>query len=160
MRGYLATPALLALALSLCGQSTPDPQEVLSRARDSILDRTQRLPNYTCVQTVNRQFFKPAKPEFPVPSCIELSARNRSKDYPLNLEATDRLRLDVKVSNGTEIGAWAGAGNFGDGDVMKLIKGPFGTGGFGAFLTDIFAGPSVAFHFEGEESIDHRKLFR
>ena len=160
MRGPFATPALLTLALTLGAQTPPDPDAVLAKARDNMLDRTRRLPNYTCVQTVNRKYFKPAKPEFPVPSCNEFGARSNDKNHPLKLEATDRLRLDVKVSNGTEIGAWAGAGNFGDGNVMKLIQGPFGTGGFGTFLTDIFAGSSVAFHFEGEESVDHRKLFR
>jgi hypothetical protein len=151
---------VISLVSAIYGQAPPNSEEVLTKARDKMLERTERLPNYTCVQTIDRKYFKPAKPEFPVPSCIELSARTGLKNHQRKLEATDRLRLDVKVSNGTEIGAWAGAGNFGDGDVMKLIKGPFGTGGFGAFLTDIFAGSSVAFHFEGEESVDHRKLFR
>jgi hypothetical protein len=157
MRG---TILVISLVSGSYAQAPPNPEEVLAKARGNMLDRTERLPNYTCVQTVDRKYFKPAKPAFPVPSCNELSARSNEKNYHLKLEATDRLRLDVKVSNGTEIGAWAGAGNFGDGNVMKLIQGPFGTGGFGTFLTDIFAGSSVAFHFEGEESLDHRKLFR
>jgi hypothetical protein len=155
-----STVVLISLISAIHAQAPPNPEEVLAKVRDNIRDRTRRLPNYTCVQTVDRKYFKPAKAEFPLPSCIDLSARNGLKDHRLKLEATDRLRLDVKVSIGTEIGTWAGAGNFGDGDVMKLIKGPFGTGGFGTFLTDIFAGWSVAFHFEGEESGDHRRLFR
>jgi hypothetical protein len=158
MRAYLA--ALTFLALLLSAQTPPIPEEVLTRARDSMQDRTERLPNYTCVQTVDRKYFKPAKAEFPVPSCNELSARNNQKNYHLTLEATDRLRLDVKVSDGTEIGSWAGAGHFGEGNVMSLIKGPFGTGGFGTFLTDIFNGARVTLHFEGQESVDSRKLFR
>ena len=161
MRANLATPTFLALALTMGAQS-PDPEQALAKTRDNILERTERLPNYTCVQTVDRKFLKLKKPVFPIPSCDDMSAQRSPKADLLGLQATDRLRLDVQVSDGTEIEAWAGDSHFGNGTMMSLIKGPFGfgTGGFGNFLTDILTGAGVKLYFEGEETVDSLKLFR
>ncbi len=90
MRANLATPLFLAVALILSAKAPPDPEEVLAKARDSILDRTERLPNYICVQTVDRQYLKPTKAAFPLLSCDDLSARKTRKKNDLRLEATDR----------------------------------------------------------------------
>ena len=160
MRAHLASTMFLCATLSTSAQPPPDPEDVLAKARANILDRSERLPNYTCVQTVDRKFLRLKKPVFPIPSCDDMSAKRSTNTAPLTLQATDRLRLDVQVSGRTEIGAWAGASHFDDGNVMKLIKGPFGTGGFGNFLTDIFAGAGVKLYFEGEETVDSLKLFR
>jgi hypothetical protein len=149
----------LALALTIGAQS-PDPEQVLSKAHANIVDRTERLPNYTCVQTVDRKFLKLKQPVFPIPSCDDMSAQSSTKADLLTLQATDRLRLDVQVSEGAEISAWAGAGHFDGGNVVSLIKGPFGTGGFGAFLADIFTSAGVKLYFEGEEMVDSLKLLR
>jgi hypothetical protein len=160
MRASLASATLLCATLLMRAQTPPDPEQVLAKARDNVLDRTERLPNYTCVQTVDRTYLKLKTPELRVLSCDDIIARRTKQTGRLRVEATDRLRLDVKVSGGTEIGAWAGASRFDDGNVRKLIKGPFGTGAFGTFLTDLFADSSVAFYFDGEEPMDSLKLFR
>jgi len=160
LRTCSASATLLCMALTIGAQAPPDPEQVLAKARDNILDRTDRLPNYTCVQTVDRQYLHLKQPVFPVLSCDDMSAKRNKKNNLLYLEATDRLRLDVKVAGGTEIGAWAGASHFADGNLMKLIKGPFGTGALGTILTDIFTGSSVRFYFDGEEAMDSLKLFR
>jgi hypothetical protein len=75
------------------------------------------------------------------------------------VEATDRLRLDVKVSAGNEIFSWAGDSHFSDGDIGGLAKGPFGTGPFGTFLSDIFTIPNVSFRFLGEEPARRKAQF-
>jgi len=160
VRANLAAPMFLGMALTMSAQPPPDPEEILAKARANILDRSERLPNYTCVQTVDRKFLKLKNPEFPIPSCDDMSAQRSKKTDLLKLQATDRLRLDVQVSGGTEIGAWAGASHFDDGNVMKLFKGPYGTGGFGTFLTDIFTGAGIKLYFEGEETMDSLKLYR
>jgi hypothetical protein len=158
MGANLATPMFLALTMS--AQAPTDPEAVLAKTREKMLDRTEHLPNYICVQTVDRQYLQPKKAAFPLLSCDDLSARKIKRSNYLRLEATDRLRLDVKVAGGTEISAWANASHFGDGNVRKLIDGPFGTGGFGTFLTDIFTGASTKFYFDGEDSQNGLKLFR
>src|ERR1700687_5350032 len=123
----------MRLAVAILAQTPRDPEEALVQARDKILERTERLPNYTCVQTLDRKYLKRTKPEFPVPSCDQMSAERTKKAYLLKVQATDRLRLDVKVSAGGEIASWAGAGRFESG--VEFIQGPFGTGPFGTFLT-------------------------
>src|SRR5271156_2422667 len=151
---------VISLAVAIHAQVPFNPEDVLAKARDRVVERTERLPNYICVQTVDRKYFKRANPVFPPPSCDDVAAKNAGKVNALELEGTDRLRLDVKVSGGTEIGAWAGSSHFDDGNIMKLIKGPFGTGAFGTILTDIFTGDGVSFYFDGEERLDLVGLFR
>jgi len=151
---------ILTLAFALSAQAERDPEEVLAKARDQVTERTERLPNYTCVQTVDRTYLKRATPEFPVPSCDRMSAERKRQAFVLKIEATDRLRLDVKVSAGNEIGSWAGASHFEEGNVEEFVKGPFGTGPFGTFLSDIFTLAGVSFNFLGEETVDGQPLFR
>lgn len=156
MRGAL----ILAAAMALFGQTPVDPARTLARARDKFLDSTQRLPNYTCVQTVNREYFRPAKPRLPRPSCDQMIEERRRNSPARKLEATDRLRLDVKVSDGTEIGSWAGAGPFDSRGVFDLIGGgPFGTGPFGTLLWDIFASGGARFQYVGEDRASGATLF-
>jgi hypothetical protein len=111
MRGYLILAALLCAPL-MRAQTALTSEQVLAKARDQIVDRTARLPNYTCVQTVDRKYFKFKSPQLEALSCDEMSAKRKKKHPLLHLEATDRIRLDVKVSGGTEIGAWAGSRHF------------------------------------------------
>ncbi|MGI8990319.1 MAG: hypothetical protein ACR2I2_12175 [Bryobacteraceae bacterium] len=69
----------------------------------------------------------------------------------MKIEVTDRLRLDVKASAGNEIDSWAGGSRFEEGNVAKFVSGPFGTGPFGTFLSDIFTLAGVTF-----KTRDHR----
>ena len=118
---------LFSCALAANAQTQPDPRQVLEKARERVAQRKDRLPNYTCVQTVDRTYLSRAKPELPVPSCDLMSGEKTRNAYRLKIDATDRLRLDVKISGGSEIGSWVGANHFEEGSVMKLVKGPFGT---------------------------------
>lgn len=56
-------------------------------------------------------------------SCDQILGAKKKGDYKLWLEATDRLRLDVKVSEGHEIGAWAGARSFDSRDIVEFVVG-------------------------------------
>jgi len=71
----VASPVVLAAAAN--GQSPPDPTDTLARARDHLLERTERLPNYTCVQTVDRAYLQPANPIYPPPSCDVISGQKK-----------------------------------------------------------------------------------
>jgi hypothetical protein len=153
MRGVL----LLGVALGLSAQTSPDPMRVLARAREQFLARTTRLPNYTCMQTVERKFFTRMHPNSSASSCSDLRTRDGSE---LTLEATDRLRLDVKISDGTEIGSWAGASSFESRSIFDVIGGgPFGTGSFGTILWDIFSNAGSTFQFIKEEKRNNSTLF-
>jgi hypothetical protein len=62
------------------------------------------------------------------------------QSHPM-LAWTDRLKLDVTVSQGAEIFSWAGAQAFPSEDVEKIAgSGMTGTGDFGPFLMCPLAG--------------------
>jgi len=151
----------LAVAGVLSAQAQPDPTQVLGQARDKIVESRPRLPNYTCVQTVDRSYFRRAIQPNPFPSCSQMHAEEDTHAYQLDLYLTDRLRLDVKVSAGVEIGSWAGATQFDAKSIFDLVgRGPFGTGALGTFLTDIFDNSGTSFAYNGEVLSGSGKLYQ
>jgi len=151
MRAFLLIP----VAAALFAQNPPDPSERLARAREILIQRDARLPDYTCVQTVERRYFKRRHAAYPPPDCDQI--RSLRPDT-LVLESTDRLRLELKVSQGHEIGSWAGSG-FTSRDIFDLIGGgPYGTGMIGALIDDIFVNGGAAYGYMGENSNTGRSL--
>src|SRR5579872_143095 len=153
--GGFACAILLVAGIA---QAQVDPTEALARARDKVHERADRLPNYTCVQTVDRQYFDINHRAPATVSCDDLAGEKRKKPRKLKLDLTDRLRLDVKVSAGNEIGSWAGSSHF-ESNVMDLVGGgPFGTGPFGTFASDIFGGVATTFHYLDQEQLNGVRL--
>jgi hypothetical protein len=148
---------LFAITGTLCAQLRPDPTDVLAHARDAVLERRQTLPNYTCSESVDRKYFRPL-----IQQTVHSCDRASESDTPVGrgqLYLTDRLRLDVKVSHGTEIGSWAGASQFDPRTIFDLVgKGPFGTGPFGPFLSDIFGG-GASFEYDGVRQSGRTKSY-
>jgi len=129
-----------------------DPVAVLMRLRDQVLEHATRIPNHTCVETVQRDRYEPTTGRSPK-SCDALVARRKQSDFPLllRLDSTDRLRLDVALASSREIYSWAGASKFEEGDIDELIpEGAIGTGPFAAMLLGIFGGRPPEFVFEGD----------
>ncbi|HTS30960.1 MAG TPA: hypothetical protein VMH81_34045 [Bryobacteraceae bacterium] len=154
-----AAIAILASAFSLWGQPAHDPDDVLEQVRARLRGMTARLPHYTCVQTVERHYFKPAGDHKAPPSCDQVSADRKTGRTKLQLYATDRLRLDVAVADGREIVSWVGAGKFDTRRVDEVVgEGPTGTGAFGGHLVDIFNNPGVHFAYLGEKAISGRQV--
>lgn len=152
----MRTGLLFLVTLAAQAQAPPDPTDVLARARDIVLSRVDRLPNYTCVQTINRNYFRPGVEPG---SCDKMIGERIKKTPNLQLEATDRLRLDVKVSEGTEVGAWAGANKFDSRSIFEIVGGgPLGTGSFGTLMSDIFSNTGASFQYIGEVSGDAAAL--
>lgn len=152
----MRTSLLLLTVLAAQAQTTPDPTEVFAHARDIVLDRIDRLPNYTCVQTVNRSYFKQGSEPA---SCDKMIGERIKKPPKLQIEATDRLRLDVKVSEGTEVGSWAGADKFDSRSIVDIVgTGPVGTGAFGTLNSDIFSNEGASFQYVGQTEADGAKV--
>ena len=139
---------LLPWAAALLAQQPLDPTERLIRARDMLADRDRRLPDYTCVQTVDRSYFGRRHCPNPPPPCDQLRSLN---PHDLVLESTDRVRLDIKASRGIEIGSWAGA-PFSSRSIFDLVGGPYGTGMLGALISDVFVNGGATYQYIGEES--------
>ena len=151
----LALPVLILAAAR--GQAELDPGVVLERASAHLQAMTRRLANYACIETVERSYYEP--PPDPPPSCSQIQAARERHTAPPRLESSDRLRLEVTVSEGHEIHAWPGATRFDTRDVDQIIhQGPIGTGAFGTHLIGVFDNPAVDFQFVGEKPDGARTL--
>jgi hypothetical protein len=149
---------LLGIALAVCGQNPPDPTDVLVHARDKMVERANRSPNYTCMLLVDRKYFQPSDP-LTARSCDQvIGLTHRGKDTG-KLQETERVRLDVKVSGGREIASWPGARQFDSQDILDLARGNFEAGTFGPVLQDIFLNEGAEFQYAGEKSTDGSTVF-
>ena len=138
----LLTCALAALLLTHTLAAQPDPAVLLQSARARILAETAALARYTCVETVHRARFEPLHGP-PAKRCDLLGRTLQT--------FTDRLRLDVTVSEGAEIFSWAGARRFSAADSREFAAGGLAaTGDFGRFLVAIF-GESADIRFTAWE---------
>lgn len=154
----LAALALAAAAAAFCQDE--DPVEVLARLRDQVLEHARRIPNHTCVETVERDRYERADGNVPK-SCDDLLSMRKRASYPalLRLDTSDRLRLDVLLASNRELYSWAGAAQFQEDELFEwLPAGAIGTGPFATMLLSIFETPSPHFVYEGETTIGGRRL--
>ena len=146
---------ILALASAASAQPSRDPATVLARARDKLLDRADRIDNYMCVETVNRSYLKNTRVKGRSTPCDRIMGDRKLGKFKLELEATDRLRLDVKISGGLEIGAWAGARQFDARSIIDFVgKGVFGTGALGSLIGDILLNRGAQVAYADEETLN------
>jgi hypothetical protein len=161
-RGRTLTRACgwLALGACLAGGADRDPKDVLKRVTAKAVAAGKAIPNYTCVETVNRNFFRPAAPGLPRACSLVLEQRqHRTLDMQLRLLSTDRLRLDVAMVQRGEVFSWVGASKFDDSDLGRLVhSGPVGTGAFGAFLSVVFGQDQPSFEFAKNAEVDGRAV--
>jgi hypothetical protein len=132
--GGLAFTALLAAQNDL-------PREVvlLTRIRDHMKTRLQQVPNYTCLETVER-----TKQE-----------SNADKFKPM-----DTVRVEVAEVEGKELFARPGK-KFEDAHPSTFAKGGLMANGLFAFHSKVlFTANAARFTYAGEDAIDGRKLVR
>ena len=126
-------------------QSPQDPVDVLEQVRDKLIARLPHGPTYSCVATIDRNYFSRRNPPLNPLSCERIYLDRKAGRNKLQLDKTDRLRLRVVLTGGHEIYSWTGPGNFSRRVDEVLEPGPAGTGEFGTNLADIFNNPSVQF---------------
>jgi len=145
-------PALVLFALAtLTAQTIADPA-LVKTIRDKVLENSERMPRYTCVENISRQRYRPRFGIKPV-SCPLLIAAREKLTSPGQLVWQDRLKLDVAATSAGEIFSWAGARQFETTNIDELISnGASGSGDFSSFIHNIFAGGSVdPFQYQGEK---------
>ncbi len=145
---------LLACAAAAAGSGNPEPVQVLQRVIAKIAENNRRIPNFTCVETVTREYYQPAAPVQRACDVVLERRKMPSLDMRLHPTSTDRLRLEVTMSSRGEIHAWSGASRFEDSRIDAIVQdGPMGTGAFGAFLSTIFEQDVKRFDFEGATTV-------
>lgn len=124
------------------------PEETLRQALARLRATAGSLERYACIETVERRYFQPA------PGACAARPQESGR-----LEAIDRLRLEVTISDGREIYSWPGATRFDSRDVSEIIReGPIGTGSFGTHLLAVIDNPRVRFEFAGEQTEGGRRM--
>ena len=152
--------AALVTAAALSAAPPAEWEELLKRVTAGVAKNFDSIHNYTCVETVRRDYFRPAGSTLPrsCPVLLELR-KHPTLDMVLQPFATDRLRLDVTTSSRGEIHAWAGASRFEDADIDQLVHdGAIGSGALGALLDIIFEMDVKEFHFTRESIVDGRRV--
>ncbi|MBV9038850.1 MAG: hypothetical protein JO182_30475, partial [Acidobacteriaceae bacterium] len=125
-----------------------NPGDVLAGLREKVLQTVDRLPRYVCTETIDRTEREPDR-SFEA-SCADLLKENYGR-AKLQLASSDRLRLDVAVSNNQEMYSWTGANHFHEKGLFDLVGyGPLSNGGFASFFIAIFRRDKADFTFDKE----------
>jgi hypothetical protein len=135
--GWLA-PALLLAA----GETRPPVTAEairLGRIQAHMRDILTRIPDYTCLQQIER-------------------SRRAAKSRRFQL--VDTIRLEVALVQGKEMFAWPGAGKFDDTEIGRIVGGTIGNGNFALHARAVFLSGSAAFEYEGEVAYAKGKAHR
>jgi len=150
-RGFYNGGVVVSRALSggliigvaaLWAQESPLAPEtlLLSRVKYEMSKSLTRLPNYTCLQTIERS-----------------RRQGSSKKFQLS----DVVRLEVALVEGKEMFSWPGARKFEQVEITKMVAGgAIGNGNFALHARSVFASNAPTYKFEGDTEIDGRKAWR
>lgn len=133
--------ATLFSAVSLTGQGELAPEVLLlARIKLHMAEILEKLPNYTCLETVERS-----------------RRRAANKKY----ELIDSLRLEVAYVERKEMFAWPGAGKFEEREFREFVPGgAFGNGNFALHARSVFLSNAASFSYESETVERNRRLVR
>jgi len=139
-----------------------DPDEVIQRVKLNAMRTVKSVPNYTCVETVSREFYQPTAVELPRTCEVALEQRHhRTLDMGLRFFSRDRLRLDVTMTGHGEVFSWVGAKKFEDGGIDQVVRsGPMSTGSFAGFLTAVFETDVKKLTFDQSKMAGQRLLLQ
>lgn len=132
-------------------QQAETPTMLIQRARALVIDSMRRAPRYTCTETIERENWISRRETH---SCETRAEADR-------LSSEDRLRLDVAVSEDSEIFSWHGEKQFAEGEIGDLVGyGMIGSGLFSSFLAGIFgnSGYLTRFSYSNTSTIDGQEL--
>ena len=146
------------MAFAAAGES----EAVLKRAAARVQANSNSIRSYTCVETVQRDYYRPRAATLPRECRVLMKLRERpTLDMELVRWSRDRLRLEVATSRVGEVESWPGAAGFTDAGIDTLVRdGPIGTGAFGAMLNVIFFQDVQKFGMAGESVEGGRRRFR
>ncbi len=131
----------LAGAVS-CAAQAEVPRELLALARikQRMAQNLSRMPDYTCLETIERF---------------------RSVPRSEALKLVDTLRLEVAHVGIKELYSWPGAQRFEDRDVAEIVGGGLiSSGDFALHARSVFVGTAPMFTYRGEEDLKGRRAVR
>lgn len=131
---------VIALIMT-AGSATGSPDESrLARFREKIRQDMTSIPNYTCLETIER---------------VDREPHSRS------FQPVDTVRLEVSSVAGKELFAWPGGRRFEDQEITSLVtSGTIGYGMFANFARNLFVAGEGTFQYRGEENLAGRGSVR
>ena len=120
-------------------QLTPE-LDVLNRVRQRMAQNLEHLPDYTCLETIERSILR-----LPQPGPV----------------FNDKIRVEVAYIGGKELFSWPGSAKFeysNPGDMVSGGASDFGS--FGAFVDTIFRSSAPVFSYGGLRSIEGRSTLQ
>jgi hypothetical protein len=130
--------------------SPPNQFEILQHVKLNVTAQLAIASNYTCVQTVERKYYQVRN------ACMPNASHGKPREY-----MRDQLRLDVAVSEGSEIYSLHGESRFTSNNIDDVIpEGPRTSGEFVSFLRNIFTTPGVQFSFLGTSEENGKSVYR
>jgi hypothetical protein len=145
MRGGMALLVMCAscLAQDNYDANAPLPPEVLllARIRVAAQEMLNHLPNFTCLETIERSQRPPG-----------------TKKYRM----LDTVRLEVALVDGKELFAWPGSPKFEERKITDMVggSGAIGTGDFALHAASVFLSNTTQFKYMGEETIRGRPAYK
>ena len=133
---------------------------VLKRAAANVVANYRSIQNYTCVETVQRDYYRPAASTLPRACSVLLEQRRHPTiDMMLRLVSMDRLRLEVTTTESGELISWVGAKKFEEASIDRIVReGPMATGAFGSYLDVIFDHDVKTFSSHGDAIMNGRRV--
>ncbi|MDP8981437.1 MAG: hypothetical protein M3O35_12705 [Acidobacteriota bacterium] len=132
--------ALLGLCSLLClGQELAPDVLLLAHIKVKMAANLERLPNYTCTQTIERSIRRAPTRRF---------------------EMLDTVRLEVALVEGKEMFGWPGAKRIDETDITKLVAGTIGNGDFALMVHNLFLTNSANFTYAGATNLYGRRAAR
>jgi hypothetical protein len=131
MRRFVVAFCVLASGWPANGQSELPPRVLqLAELKRTIKTRLEKLPNYTCLETIER-------------------SRRKNERQPFRY--ADTVRVEVAEMKNREIYAWPGAKEFGDRDITEIIgAGIIASGSFAAEIRSVFVNNASTIVWRGE----------
>jgi len=135
---WLFGVALMTTAGSARGQSPDDGH--LARFKEKVRQDMATIPNYTCLETIQRARREPHSHAF---------------------KPADTVRLEVSSVGGKELFAWPGSWQFQDDEVTALVtSGTIGTGMFATFAQNLLVTDKGTLQYGGAENLAGRASVR
>jgi hypothetical protein len=150
---YRQAIALLFAGLAVAADR--EPTDVLERAKAKVLANYRSIHSYTCLETIQRDYYQPWAATLPRQCSVLMKLReDPTPDLVLQLGSRDRLRLDVATGSKGEIHSWPGASRFADAGIETLVRdGPIGTGAFATLLSLLFLQDVKKFGYAGSDEL-------
>ena len=143
----LALAAILpaAMALGQTQDGAQDAADLLRRVQAKAAESVERLSRLMCTETVDRSQFKPAG------VIVEDCGRAATETPQVQLEVSDRLRLDVAMGAAVEMYSWVGEEKFHDRSLSAIVSdGAISTGSFATLLSAVFQPGTATFTYKGD----------